>query len=81
MGMSGLLIRLSAARFGTIFPPMECKLSQSLPVDMDIYARLTGHLRRVLETLGVERRQRDISPTLGELLQEAADGRELRSAP
>jgi hypothetical protein len=40
---------------------MEGKLSQSEPVDMDIYARLTGHLRRVLETLGIERRARDVT--------------------
>jgi hypothetical protein len=38
----------------------ECRLSQGLPVDMDIYARLTGHLRRTLETLGIERRAREV---------------------
>jgi hypothetical protein len=51
----------------------ECKLSQGLPVDMDIYARLTGHLRRVLETLGMERRARDVRDlTLADIQAEYA---------
>jgi hypothetical protein len=42
-------------------------------VDMDIYARLTGHLRRVLETLGMERRARDVRDlTLADIQDEYA---------
>lgn len=32
--------------------------------DLDLYARLTGHQRRLLETLGMERRIRDVTPSL-----------------
>jgi hypothetical protein len=53
----------------------ECKLSQGLPVDMDIYARLTGHLRRVLETLGMERRARNVNElSLADILREEQPG-------
>jgi hypothetical protein len=41
---------------------LEGQLSLGAQVDMDLFGRLTGHYRRVCETLGVERRKRDISP-------------------
>lgn len=31
---------------------------------LDLYCRCTGHLNRVLTVLGLERRQRDVTPTL-----------------
>jgi hypothetical protein len=37
---------------------MEGRLSLGHEVCMDQYGRLAGHLRRILETLGVERKQR-----------------------
>jgi hypothetical protein len=41
---------------------MEAAMSEGdLKVDMDQYGRLAGHLRRILETLGVERKARDIT--------------------
>jgi hypothetical protein len=41
---------------------MEAKMSEGdVEVDMDQYGRLAGHLRRILETLGVERKARDIT--------------------
>jgi hypothetical protein len=40
---------------------MEGKLSQGEHVDLDKYGRATGNLRRVLESLGLERRPRDIT--------------------
>jgi hypothetical protein len=30
-------------------------------VDWDLYSRTSGHLRRIFETLGIERKQRDVS--------------------
>ena len=39
---------------------MEGRLSSGELVDLDMFARATSHLRRVLETLGLERRSRDI---------------------
>jgi hypothetical protein len=47
---------------------MEGKLSMSLPVDLDLFTRSASHLRRILETLGVERRPKDVTPPLREYL-------------
>ena len=41
---------------------MEGRLSKGEPADLDAYTRACGHLRRVLETLGLERRARDVTP-------------------
>jgi phytoene dehydrogenase-like protein len=40
--------------------------------DLDLYIRAAGNLRRLLEALGLQRRPRDVAPTLGELLREDA---------
>jgi hypothetical protein len=40
--------------------------------DLDLYIRGSGHLRRLLEAIGLQRRPRDIGPTLGDLLREDA---------
>ena len=37
--------------------------------DLDVYIRASGHLRRLLETIGFKRRPRDVGPTLGDLLR------------
>src|SRR5664279_3689267 len=49
-----------AASLGTEREIMEGKLSLGLPVDLDQFGRIAGHERRVLETLGVARKQRDV---------------------
>ncbi len=41
--------------------------------DLDLYQRTAGNMRRLLETIGVRRRPRDVTPTLGEILSEASD--------
>ena len=38
--------------------------------DLDIYARIAGNLRRLLEAVGLQRRAKVIGPSLGELLAE-----------
>jgi hypothetical protein len=38
--------------------------------DLDLYQRTTGNLRRVLETLGLRRRAKDVTPSLGDILRE-----------
>ena len=44
---------------------MEACMSEGdLKVDLDLYNRLAGNLRRMLETIGLERKARDVSPTL-----------------
>jgi hypothetical protein len=50
-----------AASLGTEREIMEGKLSLGLPVDLDQFGRIAGHERRVLETLGLARKQRDVS--------------------
>jgi hypothetical protein len=60
---------LSSAQLGLIrrAAAIECELerldamlSRGEEVDMDSYARISGHLRRMWETLGLERRQKSI---------------------
>jgi hypothetical protein len=40
---------------------LEGQLSQGEPVDLDCYGRAASHLRRILETLGLERRATDVT--------------------
>jgi hypothetical protein len=54
---------------------MEGKLSKGEDVNLDLYTRTAGHLRRYLETLGVERVARDITPSLHEYLAQKAQER------
>ena len=53
---------------------MEGKLSMGEPVDLDVFTRSASHLRRMFETLGVERRPRDVT-SLGQILNGAHHGR------
>ena len=57
---------------------MEGRMSQGIEVDLDRYGRAASHLRRILESLGLERKPKDIGPTLGDLLRE--DQRQQREA-
>jgi len=43
---------------------MEGELASGKPVDLDLMARTAGHLRRIAETLGIDRVQRDVTPSL-----------------
>jgi hypothetical protein len=49
---------------------LDARLSRDEPVDMDAYARVAGHLRRLFETLGLERRPRDVTLTLAQIQAE-----------
>ena len=57
---------------------LEGRLSRGEPVDLDMLGRLSGHLRRVLETVGIGRVARDVTPTLAEIVAEihAAEAKE-----
>jgi hypothetical protein len=46
---------------------LDARLSVGELVDLDSYGRCAGHLRRLFETLGVERKARDVTPTLHEI--------------
>lgn len=39
----------------------EGLLSMGQAIDTDVYGRFAGHYRRICETLGIERKQRDVS--------------------
>jgi hypothetical protein len=41
---------------------MEGKLSMGQPVDLDVFTRSASHLRRLFETIGVERRAKTVTP-------------------
>jgi hypothetical protein len=47
---------------------LEARFSRNEPTDLDAYARAASHLRRMLETLGLDRKQRDVTPTLDSYL-------------
>jgi hypothetical protein len=40
---------------------LECRMSEGDDVDIEIYGRIASHLRRILETLGVERKARPVN--------------------
>jgi hypothetical protein len=64
-----------AAVLTTELELLEAKFAaagQASPDDLDLYSRTSGNLRRLLEAIGLQRRARDIGPTLGELLREDA---------
>ena len=41
---------------------MDGKLSMGDEIDLDAYGRATNTLRRTLETLGIDRQQKDVTP-------------------
>jgi hypothetical protein len=47
---------------------LEGQMSLGQEVDLDVFTRSASHLRRILETIGVERRARDVSPSVAEYL-------------
>ena len=55
---------------------LEGQLSLGEPIDTDQYGRIAGHYRRVVETLGIERRTRDVTPTLSDIAAEIERERE-----
>jgi hypothetical protein len=52
---------------------LEAKLSNGDDVDLDRYGRAASHLRRLLETLGLRRVPRDVTPTLRSYLTAKSD--------
>ena len=42
---------------------------QASAADLDLYSRISGNLRRLLESVGLKRRQRDVTPRLSEYLE------------
>jgi hypothetical protein len=50
------------------------QVGEAEPKQLDLYARMTGTLRRLLRDLGLQRRQRDITPSLEQYLRSKAEG-------
>ena len=42
------------------------------PETLDLYGRTSGNLRRLLEAVGLQRRAKDISPSLADIMREEA---------
>jgi hypothetical protein len=40
------------------------------PATLDLYGRTAGNLRRLLEAVGLQRRSRDVTPSLSDILRE-----------
>jgi hypothetical protein len=49
---------------------LDALLSRGELVDLNEYGRASSHLRRIFETLGIERRAHDITPSLAEIQAE-----------
>jgi hypothetical protein len=52
---------------------LDALLSTGAEVDLDAYGRASSHLRRLFETIGVERRPRDVGPSLGDILRQGIE--------
>jgi hypothetical protein len=49
---------------------LEAALARGEAIDVDLLGRLTGHLRRLGETLGLDRATRDVTPDLASIIRE-----------
>ena len=49
------------------------------PEALDLYGRTSGNLRRLLEAVGLQRRARDVGPTLADIIKE--DWRQQEQTP
>lgn len=52
---------------------LEGELAMGAKVDIDQLGRITGHLRRIGETLGLDRVVRDITPSLSDIIRAHAE--------
>lgn len=47
---------------------LECAMSEGKDVDIEGYGRVASHLRRILEAMGLDRRQRQIGDSLDDIV-------------
>ena len=66
------LIRDCAA-LEIVLEKMRGRMSADQHVDVERYARIAAHRRRLLETIGLERVARDVTPTLESFLTKIQD--------
>jgi hypothetical protein len=65
-----------ASVIATELEMLEAKFAtagQSTPNDLDLYVRAAGNLRRLLEAVGLRRRQKDVTPSLESYLATKAE--------
>jgi hypothetical protein len=43
------------------------------PAQLDLYARVAANMRRLLESVGLQRRARDVGPSLGDILRQGIE--------
>jgi hypothetical protein len=55
---------------------LEAMLSRGEQIDLDAFGRASSHLRRILETLGVERKCRDVTVNANSYLTSHRDAAE-----
>jgi hypothetical protein len=63
------------SKFATIAMQLEIMEAAAIDgdtIDVDLFGRAAGHLRRIAEALGLERRQRDVTPTVAEYVASIA---------
>lgn len=48
---------------------LEVQLAEGEEVDIDLLARLSSHIRRISETIGLNRAVRDVTPTLAQIIE------------
>jgi hypothetical protein len=63
-----------AATLTTELERLESKFAltgEASPDEIDLYSRASANLRRLLEAVGLQRRAKDITPSLAEYLHEA----------
>jgi hypothetical protein len=65
------LVRRSAAA-AVLAEQMESRLANGEQIDIQEHALLCSTLTRLAQRIGIERRARDVGPTLGDLLREDA---------
>ena len=59
---------------------LEGHLSVGDEINLDVFGRLVGHYRRVCETLGIERRAKDVTPSVDDYIAHVAADEEASAA-
>jgi hypothetical protein len=59
---------------------LENALADGKEIDIDLLARMSSHVRRISETIGLERAKRDVTPSLSDILREHAEAAEAAKA-
>jgi hypothetical protein len=75
----GEIQRQLISKFATLalqLEVLETAAIEGKPVDLDLFGRCAGHLRRIAETLGLKRVPRDVTPTLDDIAREIEAERE-----